>query len=107
MRVITFSGEEGLQFLVRLFQYVPGEMLDGKTLTPNLCFEVGQLAGRLDKALKVCHCVIFLHPAVVIAPYSYITRKENHTVKFRIDMAKIIQNQFNVYVTKFLLIFTL
>lgn len=47
-------------FLVRLFQYVPGEMLEGKTLTPDLCFQVGQLAARLDKALKG-----FSHPGLV------------------------------------------
>lgn len=40
-------------FLVRLFVYVPGEVLEGKPYSAKLCFQVGQLAGKLDTALKV------------------------------------------------------
>ncbi|XP_025114447.1 hydroxylysine kinase-like [Pomacea canaliculata] len=39
-------------YLVRLFDYLPGETLASQTLTADLCFEVGQYAGLLDKALK-------------------------------------------------------
>jgi Ser/Thr protein kinase RdoA (MazF antagonist) len=47
------SGKEGCTFLVRLFQFVPGDVLDGKPYTVELCFEVGQLTGRLSNVLKV------------------------------------------------------
>lgn len=40
-------------YLVRLFDFLPGETLASQTLTADLCFEVGQYAGLLDKALKV------------------------------------------------------
>ena len=38
---------------MRLFTYMPGEVLEGKPYTTKLCFEVGQLAGQLNIALKV------------------------------------------------------
>ena len=50
---LIFAGREGCSFLVRLFQFVPGDILDGKAYTAELCFEVGHLAGKLSNALKV------------------------------------------------------
>jgi len=32
---------------------MPGEVLEGKPYTTKLCFQVGQLAGQLNIALKV------------------------------------------------------
>ncbi|XP_045190936.2 hydroxylysine kinase-like [Mercenaria mercenaria] len=54
------SGKEGCMFLVRLFQFVPGDLLEGKTYTSQLCFEAGQLAGQLSNVLKD-----FEHPGLV------------------------------------------
>ncbi|KAH3785719.1 hypothetical protein DPMN_163812 [Dreissena polymorpha] len=39
------------RFLVRLFEYVPGEVLEDKPYTAPLCYQVGRLGGRLDNAL--------------------------------------------------------
>ncbi|XP_025112864.1 hydroxylysine kinase-like isoform X2 [Pomacea canaliculata] len=38
--------------VVRLFDYLPGNTLASQTLTADVCFEVGQHAGWLDKALQ-------------------------------------------------------
>ncbi|KAL4231984.1 hypothetical protein ACF0H5_009561 [Mactra antiquata] len=46
---------ENCMFLVRLFKFIPGELLEGKHYTLQLCYDVGQLAGQLDKALKGFH----------------------------------------------------
>ncbi|KAL3864422.1 hypothetical protein ACJMK2_006106 [Sinanodonta woodiana] len=48
----TSNGPETAQFLVRLFHYIPGELLLGKPYTKSLCYEVGQLGGRLDRCLQ-------------------------------------------------------
>ena len=48
-----FVGSGKCQFLVRLFEYIPGELLRGKTCTVQLCYSVGQTASRIDKALEV------------------------------------------------------
>ena len=49
----VFTGEERCKFLVRLFEYIPGELLQGKPCSPQLCYSVGQTAARIDKALMV------------------------------------------------------
>ncbi|XP_046365177.2 hydroxylysine kinase-like [Haliotis rufescens] len=39
-------------FIVRLFEYVPGTILESVPLTPGLCYKVGVMAGRVNTALK-------------------------------------------------------
>ncbi|KAK3590072.1 hypothetical protein CHS0354_041115 [Potamilus streckersoni] len=48
----TSDDPETAEFLVRLFHYIPGEILLGKPYTKKLCYEVGQLGGRLDICLQ-------------------------------------------------------
>ncbi|XP_052773482.1 hydroxylysine kinase-like [Mya arenaria] len=43
---------ETKEFLVRLFEFVPGETLDNKPYTADLCFQVGMMAAKIDRALK-------------------------------------------------------
>ncbi|WAR21909.1 HYKK-like protein [Mya arenaria] len=47
-----FVGETK-EFLVRLFEFVPGETLDNKPYTADLCFQVGMMAAKIDRALKL------------------------------------------------------
>ena len=53
LKLYLYSGKKDCKFLVRLFQFVPGDILTDKPYTPELCFEVGQLAGKLSSILKV------------------------------------------------------
>ncbi|XP_071091092.1 hydroxylysine kinase-like [Haliotis cracherodii] len=39
-------------YVVRLFEYIPGTILQSVPLTPGLCYKVGEMAGRVDTALK-------------------------------------------------------
>ncbi|XP_067656375.1 hydroxylysine kinase-like [Haliotis asinina] len=39
-------------YIVRLFEYVPGTIIQSVPLTPGLCYKVGVMAGRVDTALK-------------------------------------------------------
>ena len=48
-----FVAKEARQFIVRLFEYIPGELLRGKRCTPELCYSVGEMAAKVDKALMV------------------------------------------------------
>lgn len=41
------------QYPVRVLTYVPGETLEAVQITPRLAFDVGMLAGSIDKALLV------------------------------------------------------
>ena len=45
--------EEKDVYLVRLMVYLPGTVLAAVPLTPQLSFQVGQYAAKLDLALKV------------------------------------------------------
>ena len=48
-----FVDKETQHFIVRLFEYIPGDLLRGKPCTIELCYSVGQTAAKLDKALMV------------------------------------------------------
>ena len=50
---MCFSAGKKCKFLVRLFEYIPGDLLRGKPCTPQLCYSVGQTAAGIDKALMV------------------------------------------------------
>ncbi|XP_050395486.1 hydroxylysine kinase [Patella vulgata] len=39
-------------FLVRLFNYVPGTLLQSVPVTLDLCYQIGECAGKMDVALK-------------------------------------------------------
>ncbi|XP_048249804.1 hydroxylysine kinase-like [Haliotis rufescens] len=39
-------------YVVRLFEYIPGRILQSAPLTPGLCYKVGVMTGRVDTALK-------------------------------------------------------
>ncbi|XP_046558172.1 hydroxylysine kinase-like [Haliotis rubra] len=39
-------------YVVRLFEFIPGKILQSVPLTPGLCYKVGVLAGRIDTELK-------------------------------------------------------
>ena len=43
----------GTQYPVRVLKYVPGETLQTVQLTPKLAYDIGELAGSIDKALLV------------------------------------------------------
>ena len=51
--IVCFTGGKKSKFLVRLFEYIPGDLLRGKPCTPQLCYSVGQTAAGIDKALMV------------------------------------------------------
>ena len=43
----------GAQYPVRLLKYIPGEVLHTVQPTPKLAYDIGELAGSIDKALLV------------------------------------------------------
>lgn len=43
----------GAQYPVRVLKYIPGETLHTVQLTPKLAYDIGELAGSIDKALLV------------------------------------------------------
>ncbi|XP_067656808.1 hydroxylysine kinase-like isoform X2 [Haliotis asinina] len=51
---LPVEGSEDIDapYLVRLFEYVPGTIIQSVPLTPGLCYKVGVVAGRVDTALK-------------------------------------------------------
>lgn len=47
---------EEVEYPVRILRYIPGEIMDkvnSSLLTPQLCYDVGNFAGRMDQALQV------------------------------------------------------
>ena len=45
--------ENGCKCIVRLFEYLPGRILAGLQYTKDITFDVGKLAGKLDKCCQV------------------------------------------------------
>ncbi|XP_046365176.2 hydroxylysine kinase-like [Haliotis rufescens] len=48
----TDSTDTDSPYVVRLFEYIPGTIIQSVPLTPGLCYKVGEMAGRVDTALK-------------------------------------------------------
>ncbi|XP_067657440.1 hydroxylysine kinase-like [Haliotis asinina] len=42
----------GSPYVARLFEYVPGTIIQSVRLIPGLCYKVGVMAGRVDRALQ-------------------------------------------------------
>lgn len=53
------SGSEIKSYLVRLLTYLPGRPIAEIPVSPQLLYEIGRLAAKLDKALEVRFGVLF------------------------------------------------
>ncbi|XP_040349356.1 hydroxylysine kinase [Herpailurus yagouaroundi] len=53
--VSTDSGSEIASYLVRLLTYLPGRPIAEIPISPQLLYEIGRLAGKLDKTLEKFH----------------------------------------------------
>lgn len=58
MSTEEFEQDKGKKYIVRLFEFLPGRILEGAPYTADLLFEIGKVSGEIDKA-----CQDFYHPA--------------------------------------------
>ena len=55
----TDSGSEVKSYLVRLLTYFPGRPIAEIPIGPQLLYEIGKLAAKLDKTLEVRFWILF------------------------------------------------
>ncbi|XP_067656805.1 hydroxylysine kinase-like isoform X2 [Haliotis asinina] len=77
---LLLEGSENADTAVRLFEYVPGEVLESVPLTLGLCYKVGVMAGRVDTALKG-----FRHPGF-----------HGYQRKWHLDLLPLLKNLLHV-----------
>ncbi|KAJ8317543.1 hypothetical protein KUTeg_005447 [Tegillarca granosa] len=52
MSTEEFEYDKGKKYIVRLFEFLPGRILEGAPYTADLLFEIGKVSGEIDKACQ-------------------------------------------------------